>query len=46
VVACLAGWMMMAKDVFDDGRKFNLILDNLRRRDTDYNRDYVPPIIG
>ena len=42
-VACLANWMMMAKDVFDDGRKFNLILDNLRRRDTDYNRDYVPP---
>ena len=43
VVACLAGWMMMAKDVFDDGRKLNLILDNLRRRDTDYNPDFVPP---
>ena len=43
VVACLAGWMMMAKDMFDDGRKLNLILDNLRRRDTDYNPDFVPP---
>ena len=46
VVACLAGWMMMAKDVFDDGRKLNLILDNLRRRDTDYNPDFVPPTVG
>ena len=45
VVACLAGWMMMAKDVFDDGRKLNLILDNLRRRDTDYNPDFVPPTV-
>ena len=46
VVACLAGWMMMAKDMFDDGRKLNLILDNLRRRDTDYNPDFVPPTVG
>ena len=45
VVACLAGWMMMAKDMFDDGRKLNLILDNLRRRDTDYNPDFVPPTV-
>ena len=37
---------MMAKDVFDDGRKLNLILDNLRRRDTDYNPDFVPPTVG
>ena len=43
VVACLANFAMMAKDMFDDGRKLNLILDNLRRRDTDYNPDFVPP---
>ena len=43
VVACLANFAMMAKDMFDDGRKLNLILDNLRRRDTDFNPDFVPP---